>query len=379
MNYFKKSILIAVVLLWGASASFATNGMLIEGYGPISHAMGGTSMAFDNGTAAMINNPATLGLMEDGNYFELALGLLRPNVRLSMGENEYTSDSKNFLMPCIGYIKKDGAWSYGMGIYSQGGMGTDFLSNLNMYSQVIVGKVIMPVSYSVSDRLIVGGSFQYVRAEMDLVMGPFNFKDGSDFSGAATGSGFSGMIGFLYKISDSVNIGAAYQHKAGIGDITGRGARVKDFDMPAAFSVGLSYRPTEKLLLAADYQKVLWSRSMKAITVSQNGMEAQIPQHWDDQDVLALGVAYEVTPEFTLRVGANFGNNPVSKNATPLFPAIVKNHYTTGFTYKFNDRHSLSASLAYAPRVEVANGLDFTGSRTSHSQTSFQLMYRFSF
>ena len=41
-------------------SAFATNGMNLEGYGPIAHGMGGASMAYDNGTAAIMNNPATL-------------------------------------------------------------------------------------------------------------------------------------------------------------------------------------------------------------------------------------------------------------------------------------------------------------------------------
>jgi hypothetical protein len=41
---------------------YATNGMNLEGYG-LRYGMGGASMAYDNGTAAMMNNPATLGLM----------------------------------------------------------------------------------------------------------------------------------------------------------------------------------------------------------------------------------------------------------------------------------------------------------------------------
>ena len=36
----------------------ATNGMNMEGYGPIATGMGGASYAYDNGTAAMMNNPA---------------------------------------------------------------------------------------------------------------------------------------------------------------------------------------------------------------------------------------------------------------------------------------------------------------------------------
>ncbi|NIQ10933.1 MAG: hypothetical protein GWO23_15260, partial [Gammaproteobacteria bacterium] len=61
-------------------AAHATNGMNLEGYGPIATGMGGASMAYDNGTAAMMNNPATLGLMDDGSRLDVALGNLSPDI-----------------------------------------------------------------------------------------------------------------------------------------------------------------------------------------------------------------------------------------------------------------------------------------------------------
>jgi len=56
--------LLTATLLAAATALplAATNGMNMEGYGPIATAMGGASMAYDNGTAGLINNPATLGI-----------------------------------------------------------------------------------------------------------------------------------------------------------------------------------------------------------------------------------------------------------------------------------------------------------------------------
>ncbi len=59
---------------------WATNGMNMEGYGPIATGMGGASFAYDNGTAAVMNNPATLGLMGKGSRLDVALGFLGPDV-----------------------------------------------------------------------------------------------------------------------------------------------------------------------------------------------------------------------------------------------------------------------------------------------------------
>ena len=74
----------ALTLLVPASV-WATNGMDLEGYGPIALGMGGASLAYDNGTAAVMNNPATLGLMAAGSTrIDLALGKLGPDVSASV-------------------------------------------------------------------------------------------------------------------------------------------------------------------------------------------------------------------------------------------------------------------------------------------------------
>ena len=131
-----KSIVLSALLVCSATGTaFATNGLLLEGYGPVSHAMGGTSMAFDNGAAAMTNNPATLGLAPEGNRIDIAAGLLRPSVRWDMGPGmSERSDAKNFFMPAIGYVRRQGDWAYGIGAYALGGMGTDY-PHAGMYSQ----------------------------------------------------------------------------------------------------------------------------------------------------------------------------------------------------------------------------------------------------
>jgi long-chain fatty acid transport protein len=75
----------------------------------------------------------------------------------------------------------------------------------------------------------------------------------------------------------------------------------------------------------------------------------------------------------TLRGGANLANNPVPDDTVnPLFPAIVKNHFTFGAGYAFSNVSEVNASFVYAPNVSVATP---SGVTIEHSQTNWQLMY----
>jgi long-chain fatty acid transport protein len=211
--------------------------MNMEGYGPVATGMGGASFAYDNGTAGMINNPATLGFMASGtSRLDVAVGGLHPDVTTKMaGEPNANSGGDAYYMPAIGYIRKDGQLAWGIGMMAQGGMGTEygknsFLSGYESYgtlfgggstgasglenrSELGIGRVIFPVSFDVSDTFKVGGSVDYLWGGLDLqmVMSGNMFAQFAGAPGAAASplgyangtmvTGFLGMLG----VGDDLN------------------------------------------------------------------------------------------------------------------------------------------------------------------------------
>lgn len=271
---------IALCLLLLASAAAATDGMNLEGYGPIAHGMGGAGMAFDNGSAALMNNPATLGLLPDGEArLDLAVGSLGPSVAVAMAAMDLSADSDAtaFYMPALGYYRRGGALTYGLGVFGQGGMGTEYASSTFMagptgedvLSQVSVGRAMLPLAYAVNEKLTLAATLDFVWGGMDLMM-PFvvgdggdpapgsfmdfmgshvlgeadvsagfgqaindmmtggmlaaddyariEFADDSDFTGAAKGTGFAGKLGFVYQATPDFAVGATYHLKTAMSD-----------------------------------------------------------------------------------------------------------------------------------------------------------------
>src|SRR5512135_1447990 len=157
----------------------ATNGMNMEGYGPIATGMGRASFAYDNGTAAVMNNPATLGLMPEGNRLDVVLGDLQPTIQTSApGQPASDSTADLFVMPAIGWIQKKGAFAYGVGVFAQGGMGAEYGADSflamgsgdKVRSELGVGRLIIPFAYNVNKDLTVAASLDYVWASLDLQM-----------------------------------------------------------------------------------------------------------------------------------------------------------------------------------------------------------------
>jgi long-chain fatty acid transport protein len=475
-------MLLAVMSLCFVTPALATNGMDLEGYGPIATGMGGASMAYDNGDAAMMNNPATLGLMSQGDRLDVALGYLGPNITASApGAPDAESSANAFYMPALGWARKTGATTVGIGMFSQGGMGTEYDansfmaagSNEKVRSELGVGRILFPVAYEVNKNLSIGGSVDFVWASLDLKMaltgaqfmdmagsfggsetygsvggsmmaafggfygagglnpanpvnwGRFDFSDDSPFTGKAKGNGFAGKIGGVYKLSDTLAIGASYHTQTKMTDLTASGAnvtfnanvdqgyistgtpngtyapmsipvtgkiQVNNFQWPAELGAGVAYQATDKLLVVFDYKWINWHNVMKdfkmtfiadanqpglAAGFANTQLDATLYQNWKNQNVIMIGAGYKVTDAFTARVGANISDNPIPDTyMNPLFPAIIKNHYMVGAGYAFSTASSVDASFTYAPEVTQTAG---SGVTVAHSQNNAQLMYSYKF
>lgn len=288
--------IVGVLAAIGISApgvAMATNGMLMEGYGAIATGMGGASMAYDNGAAGMANNPATIGLMSNSSSrLDLAIGGLHPDIDSKAGGATAHSAGDAYYMPAAGWVKKDGKLAYGVGVFAQGGMGTEYgtsswLSNgtgLENRSEVGVGNLIVPLSYDVSPDLNIGGSIDFVWAGMDLRMmmsgtqlmdmmptaynpaatnasgtvsgamidgfasymgsgaitnlnyGYFDFSNSNDYSGKAHSTGWAGKLGFTYKVNKQLTVGGTYHSKTSLGDM--EGSATVAFNIDGDFGAG---------------------------------------------------------------------------------------------------------------------------------------------
>jgi long-chain fatty acid transport protein len=309
---------LAVAAAVAAPAAFATNGMNMQGYGPIAYGMGGASMAYDNGVAAVMNNPATLGLMSPGSRFDLAYGYLGPNVDAKIPGDSESSDATTYHMPAVGYARKDGKITYGVGVFAQGGMGTQYSkksflamgSGDEVGAQLGMGRLLFPIAFNASPDVSIGATIDYVWASLDLSMAAtgaqlaglvtdcsgsacaalpalaglpwvrLDFTDGDfmDFGGKAQGAGFAGKIGVTWKASPVVSLGATYHTETNLGDLetggstlTGAGMgelatgqiKVRDFQWPATMAVGLAWNASKDVMVVADIKKIYWSEVMK--------------------------------------------------------------------------------------------------------------------
>ena len=71
--------------------------------------------------------------------------------------------------------------------------------------------------------------------------------------------------------------------------------------------------------------------------------------HWKNTIVVRTGVEYDVCKKVTLRTGYAYGENPVPPTTLfPVFPAIVTDHFTAGFSVKLSKAFVVNGAYEYA-------------------------------
>jgi long-chain fatty acid transport protein len=251
------------------------------------------------------------------------------------GENASSNNHGNnrgpYYAPQIAYTRNNGAFSYGVGAFAQGGLGTEFgkksflsrtLTNgvdtgLEHSSRLLNLRIPFAGSYKVNDKLTVGASLDAVWTAMNLELlldvtqvgalaadgrvtgslvptligipglsgAHFSFTKDEIVGGGVDAWGVGGKLGLTYQVAPSTRLGVAYNFKTNVGDLEGIATlsavdhqgnviplkgdiKIVDFQNPAQFSIGVDHVINEQWTLVADYQRVFWEDVMENIDVA---------------------------------------------------------------------------------------------------------------
>jgi long-chain fatty acid transport protein len=170
----------------------------------------------------------------------------------------------------------------------------------------------------------------------------------------AVGSGF--QLGAYYK-QKGVHAGVAlkspqwfsnfnYQSTDEIGQ--GRNFSFK-LNFPMILSMGVGYSGIPKVKLMADAKYIDYSNTSGFEAGGFDPATGAVRGYgWKSIWAFSTGAEYKMSDNLSLRMGYLFNQNPISNDDTFFSigaPGVIKNHFTTGFTYKISDK--IDASLAY--------------------------------
>jgi long-chain fatty acid transport protein len=369
-------------------AAFATDGYFSHGYGMKGKGMGGATATFTEDSFGGANNPAA-GVWE-GKRLDVGLDWFSPQRKISRtgsggGILDFSadSDSTNFFIPEFGYnAMYSPNVSYGISVYGNGGMNTDFpggqlnctpmggppgangLCGMDRLGVDLTQLMIAPtMSWRVAPDHSIGIAplFAYQRFEMkgtqlfmQLSQSPSNVTN----NGYDSSTGWGARIGYLGRMAPGVMLGAAYTTKMSMGEFDkykGLFAENGGFDIPASMTVGMSFEPTKDWKVAVDWERIQYSGVNSIANPSTNqaplGASNGPGFGWQDVDVWKIGVQWQQSPSLVLRAGYNHSDNPIqSRDVTfnMLAPGVIKEHLTLGFTYALDRSSEITMAYMHA-------------------------------
>lgn len=179
----RKYSLTLVVLSFIATTAFATNGTRMIGFDVKATGRGGTSIGFFDNASLMFSNPAGISFLNesrvDGNF-----SLMVPGLNFTNGLNNAQGKTNYFPIINAGYVNRSArGFTWGVGAFTQGGMGADF--NLNhalfkdqsgnfvrqeYHSKLAVMQGGLSVAYNVHEKVSIGASAHAVYSMLDFKM-----------------------------------------------------------------------------------------------------------------------------------------------------------------------------------------------------------------
>lgn len=251
-----KTFNIIFALLFVAATAFATNGTRMIGFDVKAIGRGGTSIGFFDNASLMFSNPAGISFLNesrlDGNF-----SLMVPGLNFTNGLNNAKGETNYFPVINAGYVKRsESDFTWGVGAFTQGGMGADFNLNHNLFrdqsgnfvqqeyhSKLAVMQGGLSASYKLSGKLSIGASAHAVYSMLDFRM-PYSLLP-SIMKGVADPR--NGMtFGQMFAAPPQVG-GFGYTEvtaAAAMNDLTAFGFNGK---------AGIAWNPNENVTLGINY------------------------------------------------------------------------------------------------------------------------------
>ena len=254
-------------------------------------------------------------------------------------------------------------WQFGFSLAGLAGASLDYSNGwAGRYQNTsidLVAMVAMPsIAYSATDKLSLGFGLpiMYTELEMKLAIPRPAASDGrAKIDGDDTLVGYH--LSMWYELSEATQFGMYYQSEfeatySGHVKVTPAGAQVGqdlDLNFSAKAFAGLSHRFSNELTGHITLGWEDWSTMNEVNLSTQTGTSVGLPRNWDDTYHYAMGIEYELTPEWVLNAGYAYDTNPVdAKDRTADMPVDRQNRYTVGVERKSADSFDWGAHLVYA-------------------------------
>lgn len=438
---------LAGAIILAHTPAWATNGYFLPGYGFRSQGMGGVGISYGVDSLSIVANPANI--VNTGMRADMGVGLFNAERDVKIGgrakqdfsvsnagfgfNGETASNREWFVMPEMGMtMNLSENLHAGIAFAPNGGGSTVYPFNFFSYNALIpdvpgkdqklggeLMQLLVPITlgYKLDENHAVGVALDlavqrfrmYGLGSFKTFSSTFNVPISADFD-HLTNNGFdysygAGMkLGYLGNFyDDKLAFGVSYTSRTYMTKFDkyrGLLAEQGDFDIPANYGVGITFKPRKNLVISADINKIDWAsiaalgnrgpgtspagptspnsgnvygapypgggqeqaldglpsteQSSPGVSKYSTGNDEGMGFGWENQVVYKLGVNWGLNERLQLRAGFNYGKSPIPDDQltfNTMLPVTTEKHYTFGFTYKATEELEITGTYVRVPEA----------------------------
>jgi long-chain fatty acid transport protein len=371
-----KKYFLAITCLCSIFSSYAGGFKIgLQGQKQIGMGHTGTALALDASTVYF--NPAAM--VHTPNLFTVGITGLVPRTQYLDAATQTITNAVNQTftpLELYGTYALNKKLVAGIGIYTPFGSGVKYPSNwTGRYILTDINLTALffqpTVSYKLNKNLSIGAGFIYSNGHFNLekdipVQGQNTTEVGhAKLNSSANGIGFNaglyytknkGSIGLVYRSGVRMNANNGMASFTNIPSLASASFPNTKFStalpLPGEVDLGVSYKLSKRLLVAADYNYTLWhtydSLGFDYEINTTKLSDAKEARLYKNAGTLHGGAQYQINKKVFARVGAFYDWSPVKDGyVSPELPDANKLGATCGLSIQLSKYITLDASLLY--------------------------------
>ncbi|NER61668.1 transporter [Pseudomonas sp. MAFF212428] len=366
------------------ASGFALNEQSISGMGT---GFAGRSSSADD-ASTVFGNPAGMSRLKREQVTVGGAAIIAKSD--ISGSGTFGGSNDGDMVPVVGvplgyYVKPiDEHWAFGIGMYVPFGLITDYEHGFagryfGSKSEVQVVTLQPTISYAFNDKVSIGFGPTINRIDGTLESATLNratpgSNDGKvKITGDDTAIGYN--IGVMIQATDSTRVGLTYHsmvdyklkgdtkiNGSGFGPFSGSkfDASLK-IKTPESVDFSVTHELDDHWTLYAGSTWTRWSR-LESIVVNNQDTGPLAPalgqiteeQNWHDTWAHAIGAAYKVNKEWTLRAGFSVDQSPANNHdRSPRIPTGDRKVFSLGAGWSPSDDMTIDVAYSYLMEEEV--------------------------
>ncbi|MGL5127577.1 MAG: outer membrane protein transport protein [Aeromonas popoffii] len=394
--FFKKSLIAAAVTL-ASTQTFASAFQLNEhSASGLGRAYSGEAVVADN-ASVVSRNPAAMTRF-DKMALSVAGTYIKPDVDVNgdiyAGPTKLASASESGIapsafVPATYFIQPlNDQWAWGVGIFSNYGLSTEYSDNFNAGSiagntELLTVNINPNIAYRVNQQFSVGAGLNLVYAEAELnrragvlaAVPPLSGVPGigkdtivSHMKGDDWGYGWN--VGTMYEVNENNRFALTYRSQVDLtfkGDYRGTSSGFKTvggelpLELPAQAEFAGYHRLNQQFATHYSVSWTDWSafQELKATSGQCNsadgvGVCLHKPEKFKDSTRYSLGGTWYVNPAWEARIGFAYDKTPITQEYRSLsIPDSDRIWYSAGATYHIDKDMSVDFGMAYLDGKKV--------------------------